>query len=57
MEYHIIFAIMITAIITAIIILARTLSKALSNKKNGAFRIEIRLGKLVFVLDFSSSKT
>lgn len=56
MEYPVLFAVMTTVIIAAIIMLARTLSKALSNKKAGAFRIEIKLGKLAFVLDFSSSK-
>lgn len=57
MEYPILFVIIIAVSIVALVMVIYVLSKALSNKKNGAFRIEIRLGKLVFVLDFSSSKT
>lgn len=57
MEYPILIAVMTVVFIVAIVAVILVLSKALSGKKNGAFRIEIKLGKFVFVLDFSSSKT
>ena len=57
MEYPILFVVIIAVFIVALVKVICVLSKALSNKKNGAFRIEIKLGKLAFVLDFSSSKT
>lgn len=56
MEYPILIAVMTVVFIAAIVAIILVLSKALSGKKNGAFRIEIKLGKFVFVLDFSSSK-
>ena len=57
MEYPILFVVIIAVFIVALVKVICVLSKALSNKKNGAFRIEIKLGKLAFALDFSSSKT
>lgn len=57
MEYPILFVIIIAVFIVALVGVIYILSKALAGKKNGEFRIEIRLGKIVFVLDFSSSKT
>ena len=57
MEYPILFVVIIAVFIVALVKVICVLSKALSNKKNGGFRIEIKLGKLAFVLDFSSSKT
>lgn len=56
MEYPVLIAVMTVVFIAAIVAVILVLSKALSGKKNGAFRIEIKLGKFVFVLDFSSSK-
>ena len=57
MKYPILFVIIVAAIIAALVKVICVLSKVLSGKKNGAFRIEIKLGKLAFVLDFRSSKT
>lgn len=57
MKYPVLVTVMIVVFIAAIVAVILILSKALSGKKNGAFRIEIKLGKFVFVLDFSSSKT
>ena len=57
MKYPILFVIIVAAIIAALVKVICILSKVLSGKKNGAFRIEIKLGKLAFVLDFRASKT
>lgn len=57
MEYPILFVIIIAVFIVALVKVIYVLSKALAGKKNGAFRIEIKIGNFVFVLDFSSSKT
>lgn len=57
MEYPILFVVIIAVFIVALVKVICVLSKALSGKRNGALRIEIKLGKFAFVLDFNSSKT
>ena len=57
MEYPILFVVIVAVFIVALVKVICVLSKALSGKRNGALRIEIKLGKFAFVLDFSSIKT
>lgn len=57
MKYPILFATIVIVVAISLVVVICILSKNLSSRKNGAFRIEFKIGKLVFVLDFSSSKT
>ncbi len=57
MEYPVMIAIVAVIVIISVVTLSCVLSRSLTKKRAGAFRIEIKIGKFAFVIDFRSGKS